>query len=370
MERRETERILRAIRDVRAAGERAAIATVVRVKGSAYRREGTRILVRQDGSYECLLSGGCLEPAVADAAARVIETGEPVVASYDLEEDSVWGLGIGCSGAVDIRIERVENDALTGAWLDILGDGRAGALVTALAGASGRLLVTEDGSSIGTLGDPSLDAAAAARAFTRLTEPHAHSGPEQCGDAELFFDLSLPPPRLVVFGAGSDATPLAEQAWALGFAVTVVDVRAAFLSEERFPSATLVAAHFNEFTQKVALDERSFVVIMNHHLERDWESLRFALESAAPYVGVLGPRSRFRKLVAALKSAGYEPGASALARVRSPVGLAVGAETPEEIALSVLGEIVAVRQGFHGGFLSGREESLHRPADIRSIARS
>src|SRR5512145_2678953 len=102
MERRETERILHAIRQVRHAGERAAIASVVRVQGSAYRREGTRILVREDGSYECLLSGGCLEPAVAEAAARVIATGEPFVTQYDLEEDSVWSLGIGCSGAVDI----------------------------------------------------------------------------------------------------------------------------------------------------------------------------------------------------------------------------------------------------------------------------
>jgi len=369
-ERRETERILQAIRDVRAAGQRAAIATVVRVRGSAYRREGTRILVRQDGSYECLLSGGCLEPAVADAAARVIDTGEPVVVSYDLEEDSIWGLGIGCSGAVDIRIERLEADALTGAWLDMLRDGRAGALVTPLAGAPGRLLVSDDRAPEGTLGDPDLDAAAATVALDRLRAPHAHSGSERCGHAELFFELSLPSPKLVVFGAGSDATPLVEQAWPLGFAVTVVDVRAAFLTPERFPSATLIPAHFSEFPQKLSLDERTFVVIMNHHLERDWESLRFALTSSAPYVGVLGPRSRFRKLLGALESLGCEPDASALARVRSPVGLAVGAETPEEIALSILGEIVAVHRGFQGGFLSGREESLHRPADIRSMARS
>ena len=370
VERRETERILQAIRDVRAAGQRAAIATVVRVKGSAYRREGTRILVRQDGSYECLLSGGCLEPAVADAAARVIETGEPVVVSYDLEEDSIWGLGIGCSGAVDIRIERVESDALTSAWLDMLSAGRAGALVTPLEGASGRLLVSEDAPPQGTLGDPSLDAEAATLAIDRLRAAHAHSGPERCNSAELFFELSLPPPKLVLFGAGSDATPLVDQAWALGFAVTVVDVRAAFLTAERFPFATLVNAHFSEFSRKVSLDDRTYVVIMNHHLERDWQSLRFALASPAPCVGVLGPRSRFRKLINGLKSQGYEPDASALARVRSPVGLAIGAETPEEIALSVMGEIVALVRGFEGGFLRGREESLHRPADSRSMARS
>jgi xanthine/CO dehydrogenase XdhC/CoxF family maturation factor len=370
MERRETERILEAIRDVRAAGERAAIATVVRVTGSAYRREGTRILVRQDGSYECLLSGGCLEPAVADAAARVIASGVPVVASYDLEEDSVWGLGIGCSGAVDIRIERLEDDPLTTAWLDVLERGDGAVRITPLSGPSGRLIVADRGTIGGSLDDPTLESAAAARALQRLRSSHPHSGPETIGSHDLFFEISLPPPRLIVFGAGADVPPLAEQAWQLGFDVTVVDVRAAFLTPERFPRATRVAAHFSQFARALTLDARSFVVIMNHHLERDSESLRFALGSAAPYIGLLGPRSRYRKLIAALHAGGGEPDPAALARVRSPIGLALGAESPEEIALSILGEIVAIRRGFDAGFLSGTEASLHRPADTRSFARS
>ena len=125
MDRRETERLLEVIRQARAAGEPAALATVVRVRGSAYRREGTRMFVRQDGTYECALSGGCLEPIVAEAAARVIATGTPVIVSYDLADDSVWGLGIGCSGAVDIRIERLDDDAVTRAWMAILERGDA-----------------------------------------------------------------------------------------------------------------------------------------------------------------------------------------------------------------------------------------------------
>jgi xanthine/CO dehydrogenase XdhC/CoxF family maturation factor len=156
MDRRETERIVQAIRDVRAAGERAAIATVVRVRGSAYRREGTRILVRQDGTFECLLSGGCLEPAVVDAAARVIAGGDPVIVSYDLEDDSLWGLGIGCSGAVDIRIERLDDDAITAAWLDMLERGDPAVLVTPLAGASGRLLVSPDEVAARSAATPSM----------------------------------------------------------------------------------------------------------------------------------------------------------------------------------------------------------------------
>jgi xanthine/CO dehydrogenase XdhC/CoxF family maturation factor len=369
MERRETERILHAIRHVRNAGERAALATVVRVKGSAYRREGTRILVREDGTYECLLSGGCLEPAVAEAAARVIATGEPALASYDLEEDSVWGLGIGCSGAVDILIERLEDDPVTTAWLDALAAGETSVLVTPLSGATGRLLL-DRGTRLGGLGNRQLESAAEAIALRRLQDPHPHSGAERIGDDELFFDISRPPTRLVVFGAGADASPLVDQGWALGLAVTVVDVREAFLTPERFPGAQLVAAHYSQFAQSVTIDARTFVVIMNHHLERDRESLRFALDSDAPYIGLLGPRSRYRRLLAALRATGYEPDSAALDRVRSPVGLALGAETPEEIALSILGEIVAIRRGFDGGFLAGREASLHLPADTRSLARS
>ena len=142
MDRRETERLLAAIGQARAAGDRVALATVVRVRGRAYRREGTTMLARRDGTYECALSGGCLEPAVAEAAARVIATGEPIVATYDLAEDSIWGLQIGCSGAVDIRIERLdENDATTAAWLAALERGDLAVLVTALSGVSGRMLV-------------------------------------------------------------------------------------------------------------------------------------------------------------------------------------------------------------------------------------
>ena len=123
MDRREIERFLDAIAQARAAGQQAAIATIVRVRGNAFRREGTRMLIRSDGSFECELSGGCLEPSVAEGARSVIETGTPLVVNYDLADDSLWGLGMGCSGAIDVRIERLaelERDETTRAWLNVL----------------------------------------------------------------------------------------------------------------------------------------------------------------------------------------------------------------------------------------------------------
>ncbi len=369
MNRRETERILSAIRSARAVGARAALATVVRVRGSAYRREGARILVREDGSYECQLSGGCLEPAVADAAAQVIATGRASLKEYDLEEDSVWSLGVGCSGSVDIFIERLEDDPLSRAWLDVLDKAEPAVMVKPLSESDARLLVREDDSA-GSLGSPSLDIDAIGRARHRLRAVFPQSGPERMGDTELFFDVSMPPPELVIFGAGSDAEPLERQAWDLGFSVSVVDARSAFLTAERFPHARLVCAHFTRFGELVRLTGRSFVVIMNHHLERDRESLRFAIESPAAYIGVLGPRSRYARLLGGLREDGYVPEAAKATRVRNPVGLALGAETPEEIATSILGEILALQRGFAGGFLDGRETSLHRAVESSALARS
>jgi xanthine/CO dehydrogenase XdhC/CoxF family maturation factor len=370
MDRRETERLLEVISQARAAGEPAALATVVRVKGSAYRREGTRMFVRQNGTYECALSGGCLEPTVAEAAARVIATGEPVIVSYDLADDSVWGLGIGCSGAVDIRIDRLEDDAITRGWLTILERGEAGVIVTSLSGASGRMIVGGSGVIAGRLSDAVVEQEAVARARGRLRAPYPESGPEWIGSAEVFYEVATTPPDLVIFGAGHDAVPLAQLAWTLGLAVTVVDVREAFMAADRFPGATLVCAHFSQFADRVKPRAGAFMLVMNHQVERDQESLRFSLESDAAYVGVLGPRSRYEKLLAGLAARGYVPDASKISRVRSPVGLGLGAETPQEVALSILGEILAIRRGFDGGFLSGSVGSLHRSEDRRLLASS
>jgi xanthine/CO dehydrogenase XdhC/CoxF family maturation factor len=370
MDRRETDRLLEAIRQARARGERAAVATVVRVRGSAYRREGTQMIIREDGTYECALSGGCLEPSVAHAALQVVTTGEPVVVSYDLADDSLWGLGIGCSGAIDVRIERLDDDEMTGEWLGVLDRGEAAVRLTPLSGASGRVIVRADGDSIGHMSDPAMEQEALARARACLHAAFPRSGAEPIARGEVFFEISAPAPELVIFGAGPDAVPLARQAWALGFAVTAVDVRCAYLTPDRFPGVTLVPAHFTEFAATVSLRGGSFVLVMNHHVERDQESLRFALNSNAAYIGVLGPRSRYQKLLAGLAASGYIPSASSLSRVHSPVGLSVGAETPEEVAVSILGEILAIRRGFEGGFLSGSTSSLHRPDDKRFVISS
>lgn len=370
MNLREAERFLAALAEVHATGGRAAVATVVRVHGSAYRREGARMLVRADGTYECALSGGCLEPAVAVAAAGVIATGVPATVSYDLADDSIWSLNIGCSGAVDIRIERIEDDEVTARWLDVLRHGEAAVLVTPLQGASGRRIVFPSGAGVGRVSDAGLEAAADQRAADILAAGEIPSAAERLGEAEIFFEVNVPPIELVIFGAGQDAQPLARQAWSLGLAVTVVDPRRAYLQPDVFPGARLITAGFDALPAALALRPGSFVVVMSHHMDRDRLALRFAFDSDPAYIGVLGPRARYEKLLGQLKAEGIVPSTDMLALVHSPIGLSLGAETSDEVALSILAEILAVRRGFQGGFLNGSTGSLHRPAATRAFARS
>ncbi|WP_264775719.1 XdhC family protein [Deinococcus aetherius] len=355
----ETRALLAALRTALARGQGAALATVVGVRGSAYRREGTRMLVLDDGVQVCMLSGGCLEAEVVEVALEVIRTGQPTLTHYDLSEDATWGLGIGCGGSVDVRVERVDpGDPVTAAWLGALEEGRPAALAVPLSG-EGRVLVTPDGEEVGHLTDPALHtfATLAARERLGLREPRAVTLAAPDG-TPVFLDVSVPPPELVIYGAGHDAIPLATQAHALGYDVHVIDPRPAYLTPGRFPGATLhplAPEDLSAFTP----GERAHLIVMNHHLDRDRVCLAHALRSGAPYVGVLGPRSRAEDLLRALEAEGAPFTPEQLARLRSPIGLRLGAEAPEEVALSILGELMAWRRGYDGGFLSGHAGRIH-----------
>lgn len=355
----ETRLLLGALDAALARGQGAALATVVGVQGSAYRREGTRMLILEGGEQVCMLSGGCLEAEVVEVALGVIRTGEPVLTHYDLSEDATWGLGIGCGGSVDVRVERVDPaDPVTAGWLAALREGRAAALAVPLVG-TGRVLVRLDGGEVGHLPDPELHTWAVDAARERLAarEPRAVTltAPD---DTPVFLDVNSPPPELVIYGAGHDAVPLAAQAHALGYAVHVVDPRPAFLTPGRFPGATLHGLAPEELG-RLTPSERAHLIVMNHHLDRDRACLAHALRSGAGYVGVLGPRSRAEDLLRELEAEGIIFTPEQLARLRSPVGLRLGAEAPEEVALSILGELMAWRRGYDGGFLSGHAGRIH-----------
>jgi xanthine dehydrogenase accessory factor len=363
MERREVNDILRGINDARAHGQATALASVVRVRGSAYRREGAQMLIRDDGSHVCMLSGGCLEPEVVLGAKYVMQDQMPSLTGYDLAEDVTWGLGIGCGGSVDIYVEPVNDAPILNRWLAILERGELAVLATILPAqatsipspALGRALVLESGEVIGQIGS-SLEEDVKRAALEMMCTLYPRSETKTFNSNDVFLAASAPPPELIIFGAGHDAIPLCARATDLGWAVTVIDARARFLTPERFPNAHL---EVREDYASLKLNPRSFVMVMNHHLERDERSLQYALGSVAPYIGVLGPRARFLDLLERLNQKGFTPNAAQLERTRNPVGLDIGAESPDEVALSVMGELIAVRRGFAGGALNGRNGRIH-----------
>lgn len=368
--REEERQLLQAITDAKTSGRKAAIATVVRVVGSAYRREGTKMLIDEGGGQVCMISGGCLEQEVGAVAKEVMESGQAVVKFFDLDEEVVWGLGLGCGGAVDVYIEPLDTGAEFQMWLETVQEQRAGALATVLNAREGssfqkasRLFIAEAGTTLGSLGSNNLNEQVLERAKEKMSQLYPRSETRTFkvnGEAvEVFIDVNVPPPELAIFGAGHDAIPLASYAHKLGFRVTVIDARHAFVTSERFPNASLVRTHPSGFIEKVTLSPRTYVVLMNHHLERDKESLAFALTKNVPYIGVLGPRSRYERMLDALKDEGRLPLAKELAVVRNPIGVDIGADTPDEIAVSVMSELIAIRGEYKAGFLNERAGRIH-----------
>jgi xanthine dehydrogenase accessory factor len=368
--REEERQLLQAIEGAKASSRKAAIATVVRVVGSAYRREGTKMLIDAEGGQVCMISGGCLEQEVGEVAKQVMESGKPVVKFFDLDEEVVWGLGLGCGGAVDVYIELLDKGEEFKLWLETVQAQKAGALATILNVKEGarfqkasRLFIASDGTVSGNLGHDELNQYVINLAQEKMSQlyPRSETRTFKVNDeaVEVFIDVTMPPPELAIFGAGHDAIPLASYALKLGFRVTVIDARHAFVTPERFPNATLIRTHPSGFAEKVLLTPKTYVVLMNHHLERDKESLAFALRANVPYIGVLGPRSRFDQMLGALNDENRMPSAKELAVVRNPIGVDIGADTPDEIAVSVVSELIASRSDYKAGFLNDRAGKIH-----------
>ena len=311
------------------AGKRAAVATVVRIEGSAYRRPGARFLVEEAGPTAGSISGGCLEGDVCEVARETLRTGVSRLLRYETGGDdaSVFSLGLGCSGTIEVFVQPMtQGEPLEAARevLDLLGGDRAFAVSTVLRGeAAGRVRVHPPGS------------------------PPPEPSPD------LFVEALTPPPALVVFGASDDAIPIAAYAFDAGFRVTVVDHREAALSPERFPSAhRRVALRPEGGVAGLPLGPRAFAVVKTHSYAHDREWVRRLLEAGVPYVGLLGPRARGRRI---LSEIGVEGGD----RVFTPVGLDLGAEGPEQVAIAIVGELLAVNAARQPASLREKQGAIH-----------
>jgi xanthine dehydrogenase accessory factor len=315
-------------------GQRAALATLVRIEGSSYRRPGARMLLIAGRERVGSISGGCLEEDVSERATLVVATGVAQLAVYDTanENDLVWGVGTGCRGVVHVLIEPITENRP--AWVGILEANLRGRVNTGLS--------VGFGLEAGFIG-------------TRLTEDLS-----VIPQAGALNEVIEPPPCLTVFGAGEDAKPLSRIAKELGWCVTVVDSRAALASVGRFPEAdAVVVAPCGSLDEHVELDQRSYVVVMTHRYEDDLRLLKIVLSRKAAYVGVVGSRQRTERLMDQLRNEGAAINTDALEALSAPVGLDIGATTPEAIALSILSEMQCVMTGRNAGRLRDRKSSIH-----------
>ena len=356
----ETREVLDFLAGARRAGQPAALATVVRVRGSAYRHEGSKLAVAGDGSSAGNVSGGCLEQDVREVALQVIRSGAPELRSYcsSADEIAAWDLGVGCEGQVDVYVEPADARSRERALLD----GRTPFAVATLIGMRdarcGMRLIVTSASAEGDLGSPNVTAGATSKARELLAI--GESGIHEIGGRSVFFDVLVPPPQLVVLGAGDDARPLVRFAADVGFRVVVVDRRAGWLTRERFPAAAaLLQSTGDELGGAIPLDVECYAVVMNHNFADDQAYLRALLKTPVSYIGVLGPRQRTDRMLRNLAAQGpVDEG-----RVYGPVGLDIGTDGAEQVAVAVLAEVLAVRSGRRARSLRERLAPIHAPTD-------
>ncbi|HEX2053993.1 MAG TPA: XdhC family protein [Actinomycetota bacterium] len=372
--------VLSAIETLRAKGEKMALATVVASRGSTYRRPGARLLVAESGDLIGNISGGCLDNDIRREAREVMAGKGARLIDFDLtaDDEAVWGWGLGCNGALEVFVEPPDHAAeVIGSLKLALQERRVIGLVTVLTSTipgidpGARLLVHPDGRTEGGLGDPDLDAVGAGTALQAIRNRKASRQTLEVpgkGEASAFVEPMEPPIRLLIAGAGEDVIPLVRLAGAIGWETVIADDRENLLNKERFPEATRFV-HLPKAIDLVAasgVDHLTAAIVMSHNYVRDQDYLKALLGTDVFYIGMLGPKTRLRRLLPDLAKEGVYPSEQDEAKIHGPAGLDVGAEGPDEIAWAVIAEIMAVRSGRNAGFLKHREGPTHprEPASV------
>lgn len=361
---RELREILDAFHELTERGETAVLASLVHASGSTYRRPGARMLIRADGSFLGLLSGGCLEGDLVEHAARVRREGQPTLVHYDatVEDDMIWGLGLGCAGRVEILLEPI--DATHPGplrWLEAwLGTRTHGAMATDLSPERLGQRVAFD-LEAGCRPGPGAEVDPELEGWLRDAVTTGRGRRFEREGRDLAIEEVAPPLRLVVFGAGPDAGPVVRLAQDLGWETHVADGRPAYARAEAFPGARVVCAPADEAVASVGVDADTFALVMTHHYLHDRALLASLLPGPAAYIGLLGPKARADDLLADLEAQGAGPEDGADARLHAPAGLDLGGEGPEAIALALIAEVQAYAAGRSGGWLRDRKGPIHDP---------
>jgi xanthine dehydrogenase accessory factor len=354
------------------AGEPFALATVVGALNSAPRPPGAAMAVSAHGEVVGSVSGGCVEGAVYDLGQSVLTSGRPVVERYGVSDEDAFAVGLTCGGTIDILVEPVFPEFPE--VIASLRKGQAVAMATIIAGpgiiGARRVIWPGHVSSSGSLapGTPyeeRLNAAVDDDARGMLAQGltgqrhYGQHGERRLDELTVFVQSFAPPPRMLVFGAIDFASALARTGKFLGYHVTVCDARPVFATAKRFPEADEVVVDWpHRFLSQIEVDERTVICVLTHDPKFDVPLLEVALRTRAAYVGAMGSRRTHDTRMAKLREAGLHP--DELARLRSPIGLDLGARTPEETAISIAAELTQLRWGGTGRALTDTKGRIHR----------
>lgn len=353
-----------------------AVATVVAVGGSAPRQPGAALAVDADGTAIGSVSGGCVEGAVYELCQQALQDGETVLERFGYSDDDAFAVGLTCGGVIDILVTPVRaadpSRPVLAAALRAAASGEAAAVARIVSGPDelkGRaLLVRPDGSPEGGFGaHPELDRTVAAEAGAFLdagrtgTLEIGEQG-SRCGaPLTVLVESSVPAPRMIVFGAIDFASALVRIGKFLNYRVTVCDARPVFATKARFPEADEIVVEWpHKYLERTSVDARTVVCVLTHDAKFDVPLLQLALRLPVAYVGAMGSRRTHLDRNERLREVGVTE--LELARLRSPIGLDLGARTPEETALSIASEIVANRRGGSGVSLTGAHTPIHHDA--------
>jgi xanthine dehydrogenase accessory factor len=350
---------------------KAALATVVKVRGSSYRSPGARMLITDDGKWVGSISGGCLEGDALRKARQVMMDEKPMTVTYDTREESNQnlGIGLGCNGVIDVLIEPIDPSrknnpiALFEKFVNTKEPLTLGTIFDATTGVGEKMLLHASGEVEDLFSDKSLsnDVQQELKQLFDNAKSQAKAFKTNTGHAEVFMELVQPAVSLIIFGGGFDARPVSHLAKSLGWNVRVTDECVAHIAPLFFPTADKLSLCHRDFIDRdFDITPYTACVLMSHNYEYDRDVLKKLIKTSTPYIGILGPRKRFDKMQQEYATQGIVLDTDDIHRIHSPIGLDIGAETPDEIAISIISEIQGKFANRSGGFLKYRNAPIHQ----------
>ena len=372
--------IISAFEAARQEGRQTALATVVHVDGSSYRRPGARMLVTDEGRLTGAISGGCLEGDALRKALLALSRGTSMLVTYDTmdEDDAKLGVGLGCNGIIQVLFEPVdpEDPKNPVELLKLVAAERQHAVLVTLFSLKDKR-GPQPGTCLLLKGDEFISNEKAENELTEVLHQDAQKVLAErtsafknyvsaTQDLTAFIEFVKPPVSVVIVGAGNDVVPLVKMAEVLGWQTTVVDGRPGLARAERFvPSCQVLVSKPNDILEKIAIDEETVVLLMTHNYNYDLAILKALLKKNVVYIGSLGPRQKLDRMLEEIRGEGITVTQEQLGHLYGPAGLEIGAETPEEIGLSILAEIKAVLAKKEGRSLRKNENVIHARSEMQ-----